>query len=193
MGGGYAVSTAAQDRRVRAVASIGGGFNIGGTFVGGLGAEGFAEWMRSINDRAAQGDAGQVQYVPAVAPDPSTGLAFMPNEEAYSYYVRTSAADAPSWENRVAVKSLQPYFIYNGIPHAALLASTPMLVVHGTNDAFLLPEYAQAAYDAATGPKDLVWIETHNHIEIYDQRPIVDQAAKATIDWLSQTLQPRGA
>jgi fermentation-respiration switch protein FrsA (DUF1100 family) len=193
MGGGYAVSTAAQDRRVRAVASIGGGFNIGATFVKGLGAGGFADWMRSINDRAANGDAGEVQYVPAVAPDPTGGLAFMPNEEAYSYYMRTSAADAPSWENRVAVKSLQPYFIYDGIPHAALLASTPLLVVHGTNDPFLLPEYAQAAYDAATGPKDLIWIETHNHIEIYDQRPIVEQAAKATIDWLGQTLQPKGA
>jgi uncharacterized protein len=149
--------------------------------------------MQQLNDRAVQGEAGEVQYVPAVAPDPSGGLAFMPNEEAYSYYVRTSAADAPGWENRVAVKSLQPYFVYNGIPHAALLVSTPLLVVHGTNDMFLLPEYAQAAYDAATGPKDLIWIETHNHIEIYDQRPIVDKAAKATIEWLNHTLQQNGA
>jgi fermentation-respiration switch protein FrsA (DUF1100 family) len=193
MGGGYAVSAAAQDRRISAVVSIGGGFNIGGTFVKALGTDGFAGWMRSINDRATQGNSAQVQYVPAVAPDPGAGLAFMPNEEAYSYYVRTSAADAPTWENRVAVKSLQPYFIYNAIPHAALLAPTPLLVVHGTNDQFLLPEYAQAAYDMATGPKDLVWIQTHNHIEIYDHRPVVDQAANAAIDWLSKTLRPKGA
>jgi uncharacterized protein len=193
MGGGYAVSAAAQDRRVRAVVSIGGGFNIGGTFVKALGADGFAGWMRQINDRASSQEGAEVQYVPAVAPDPSRGLAFMPNEEAYSYYMRTSAADAPTWENRVAVKSLQPYFIYNGIPHAALLASTPLLVVHGTEDQFLLPEYAQATYDAATGPRELVWIETHNHIEIYDQRPVVEQAANATIAWLNHTLQAEGA
>jgi hypothetical protein len=50
--------------------------------------------------------------------------------------------------------------MYNAIPHAALLVSTPLLVVHGTNDLFLLPEYAQAAYDAATEPKDLIRVET---------------------------------
>lgn len=191
MGGGYAVSTAAQDRRVKAVASIAGGFDIGDTFIKGLGHEGVAEWLHAINDLASlQAQTGEVQCVPAIAPDPSGGLAFMPNEEAYSYYFRTSAADAPTWENRVVAKSLQPYFMYNSIAHAELLAPTPLLVLHGTNDLFLLPEYAQAAYDASTGPKDLVWIETHNHIEMYDQRPVVEQAASAAIDWLGDKLGP---
>jgi fermentation-respiration switch protein FrsA (DUF1100 family) len=147
--------------------------------------------MRAINDLATlQARTGEVQYVPAIAPAPSRGVAFMPNEEAYSYYTRTSASDAPTWENRVVAKSLQPYFVYNAISHAELLAPTPLVVLHGTNDLFLLPEYAQAAYDACTGPKDLVWIDTHNHIELYDQRPFVEQAASATIDWLSDKLRP---
>ena len=34
--------------------------------------------------------------------------------------------------------------------------------------------YAQQAYDAAVGPKELVWIGTHNHIELYDQDPYVN-------------------
>lgn len=79
----------------------------------------------------------------------------MPNPEAFSYYDRTSRADAPAWENRVAVKSLQAYFAYNVIPDAALVAPTPLLIVHGTTDLFLWPEFALQAYESANGDKEL--------------------------------------
>jgi uncharacterized protein len=99
MGGGYAISVAARDRRVAAVVSVAGGFDIGGTFLANLGAEGFAGFMRQINDLATREyETGQVQYLPAIAPDLSNGLAFMPNPEAFSYYDRTSRTDAPTWE-----------------------------------------------------------------------------------------------
>ena len=68
-----------------------------------------------------------------------------------------------------------------------------MLIVHGTRDLFLLPEYAQATYDAARGPKQLVWIETHNHIELYDQDPYVSQAVTALIGFLDKHLASRQA
>lgn len=174
MGGGFAVSTAARDKRVRAAVSVAGGFDIGGTFQRFLGVEGFAEYYRRINDLVQREyETGEVQYVPttALALSDEIPIAAMPNEEAHSYYLRTSRADAPTWSNRLAAASFGPYFIYNAVAHAPLVAPTPLLLVHGTRDLFLLPEYAQAAYDAAVGPKELVWIETHNHIEFYDQEP----------------------
>ena len=58
--------------------------------------------------------------------------------------------------------------------------------MHGTTDAALLPELAQAAYDAAVGPKELVWIETHNHIELYDQEPYVSEAVGHVLRWLGR-------
>ena len=187
MGGGYAVSTAARDKRVRAVVSIAGGFDIGGTFLANLGEPGFAAFLRQINDLVTKEyETGEVQYVPAIAPDLSGGLAFMPNPEAYSYYDRTSRSDAPTWENRVAVKSLQSYFTYNAVAHAPLIAPTPLLVVHGTVDLFLWPEFAQRVYDGAGGDKEIAWIETHNHIEIYDQDPYVSEAAGHVIGWLGR-------
>ncbi len=150
------------------------------------------EPVSGARDATSQYRTGEVAYVPAVAPDMTSGLAFMPNEEATSYYLRTSAADAPSWANQVVAKSLLAYFTYNGVSHAALLEPTPLLVVHGTTDNFLLPQFAQAAYDAATGPKDLVWIDTHNHIELYDQRPYVSKAVDVLIPWLQQHLDGPG-
>jgi hypothetical protein len=188
MGGGYAISAAARDKRVKAVASVAGGFNIGGTFQQFLGVDGFAVFFRQINDLVQrQYETGQVQYIPTTARALSADvpIAAMPNEEAFSYYDRTSRSDAPNWSNQMAASSFGPYFIYNAIAHAPLVAPAPLLIVHGTRDLFLLPEYAQETYDAAIGPKELVWIETHNHIELYDQDPYVSEAAAHVLRWLA--------
>jgi fermentation-respiration switch protein FrsA (DUF1100 family) len=194
MGGGYALSTGARDKRVKAVVSIAGGYNIGGTFQQFLGVDGFAAYYRKVNELVQrQYETGEVEYIPTIAKSLSDDVpvAAMPNEEAYSYYDRTSKADAPNWSPRVTAASLLPYFVYNAVVHAPLVAPTPLLIVHGTTDTALLPEYAQEAYEAALGPKELVWIETHNHIELYDQDPYVSEAATHAIRWLDRHLADR--
>ena len=191
MGGGYAVSVGARDKRIKAVASVAGGYNIGGTFQQLLGIEGFAAYYRRINDLVQQEyETGQVQYVPTIAHALSADVpvAAMPNEEAYSYYARTHRDHAPTWSEKMTAASFGPYFIYNSVAHAPLVAPAPMLIVHGTHDLFLLPEYAQAAYDAAIGPKHLAWIETHNHIELYDQDPYVSRAVAELVGFLNVHL-----
>jgi hypothetical protein len=191
MGGGYAVSAGARDKRIRAVVSVAGGYNIGGTFQKFLGPDGFARYQRAINDLVSeQYRTGEVKYIPTIAPALSeqVPIAAMPNAEASSYYERTSREDAPNWSRQMTAASLEPYFIYNAVVHAPLLAPTPLLIVHGTTDFFLLPEYAQEAYDAAIGPKELIWLETHNHIEVYDQDPYVSQTCRQVADWLARTM-----
>jgi fermentation-respiration switch protein FrsA (DUF1100 family) len=191
MGGGYAVSVGARDKRVKAVVSIAGGYNIGGTFQQLLGVDGFAGYYRKINDLVTrQYRTGEVQYIPTIAQTLSEDIpvAAMPNAEAYSYYDRTSKADAPNWSRTMTAASLEPFLIYNAVAHAPLVAPTPLLIIHGTTDFALLPEYAQQAYEAAVGPKELIWMETHNHIELYDQDPYVSEAARAVTGWLAKLL-----
>jgi dipeptidyl aminopeptidase/acylaminoacyl peptidase len=68
MGGGYAVSTAARDKRLKAVVSIAGGYNIGGTFQQFLGVEGFAAYYRKVNELVQrQYETGKVEYIPTIA------------------------------------------------------------------------------------------------------------------------------
>jgi uncharacterized protein len=193
MGGGYAVSLGARDKRLRAVVSVAGGYDIGGTFQQFMGVEGFAAYYRQVNDLAQQQyETGEVAYIPTTAK--SLGdepVVAMPNEEAFSYYDRTSRDHAPNWSPVLTAASLEPYFIYNAIAHAPLVAPTPLMILHGTTDAQLLPEYAQATYEAASGRKELVWIETHNHIELYDQDPYVSEAAGHVLRWLDEHLGPR--
>ena len=135
-----------------------------------------------------QYETGLVAYVPTAvkALDESTPIAAMPNEEAYDYYTRTSEGEAPRWPRQATADSLPAYFMFNAVAAAPLVAPIPLLVVHGTTDAALLPEYAQAAFDAAQGVKNLEWIETSNHVELYDQDPYVSQAVGLTVDWLDR-------
>ncbi|SDQ82266.1 alpha/beta hydrolase [Thermostaphylospora chromogena] len=195
MGGGYMVTAAARDRRIGVVASVAGGYDVGGTFTRIMGAEGFASFQRTVIETVERARrAGEVAYMPTIATELTADvpLAAMPNPEAYSYYDRTSKEDAPTWSRTMTVASLVPYLAYSAIGDARILAPTPLLVVHGTRDAALLPEYAQAVYDAAGGPKRLVWVETHNHIELYDQDPYVSLAAGAVVEWLAEHLPVKG-
>lgn len=60
--------------------------------------------------------------------------------------------------------------------------------MHGRTDAYCSPEGAQAVYERAGEPKDILWLDTTNHIDLYDQpqfvRPAVDRAAA----WFAQHL-----
>lgn len=191
LGGGYAVHVGALDKRIRAVASIAGGFSTGGTFQQFMGIDAYAGYVGQINAVLMQeyGDAER-RYIPVTAPGitPEAPLVAMPNAEAYSYYTWTGAADAPRWENRITVSSLHHFLMFNAVAHAALVAPAPLLIIHGTTDMVLLPELAQQAYDAAVGPKELIWIDTHNHIELYDHDLYVSIAAARTIAWLDRQL-----
>jgi hypothetical protein len=192
IGGGYAISAAARERKIKVVVSIAGGFNVGGTFQQFMGVEGFATYSAKIHALMREEyRTGIVQYVPTIAPGFSgeIPIAAMPNPEAYSYYSRTHLSDAPMWSEKMTVASLEAFYTYNAVVHVPLIAPAPLQIIHGTKDLFLLPEYAQQAYDAALGPKELVWIETHNHIELYDQDPYVSIAVANATRWLDRYLK----
>jgi fermentation-respiration switch protein FrsA (DUF1100 family) len=192
MGGGFAVSAAARDHRIAAYVSVAGGFDIGGTFQLLMGPEALDGYLRKINElHQRERETGAVQYVPAIEAkglSDAVPVAVMPNAEAASYYQRTSKDHAPNWSDRMTATGLEAYLAYNGLGDAKLLAPTPLLIVHGTQDFALLPEFAQAAYDNALGPKQLTWIEIHNHVELYDQDPYVSQAADTVVAFLGERL-----
>jgi fermentation-respiration switch protein FrsA (DUF1100 family) len=154
-----------------------------------MGAEGFASYLRLVNEaRDRERRAGETVYIPTIAHQLTEDepIAVMPVQEAYSYYERTSREAAPNWSWRMTAASLEPYLTFNAISQAPLVAPTPLLILHGTTDTALLPEKAQEAYDAAAEPKRLVWIETHNHIELYDQDPYVSEAVGHVLRWLGE-------
>jgi uncharacterized protein len=190
IGAGYALAVASMDRRVKALAIVAGAYNITDTYRDLLGEEGFAGYLERLSSaRQKQYESGELQYMPAIAGPPDYAPSAMPVQEAYEYYSRAHATEAPNWENRVTVASMEHIVGWNVLGRAHLVAPRPLLVIHGTTDVLLPPRYVQEVYDRAGEPKQLHWIETTNHVELYDQAPFVPEAIDTLVGWLGKHLE----
>lgn len=190
MGAGYALAVASMDLRVKALAIVAGAYNITDTYRDFLGEQGFAGYLETLNTaRRQQYESGELQYMPAIAGPPDYAPSAMPVEEAYEYYSRAYSTEAPNWENRLTVASMEHIVGWNVLARAHLVAPRPLLVIHGTTDVLLPPRYAQEVYDKAGEPKQLHWIETSNHVELYDQAPFVPEAIDTLVEWLGVQLE----
>jgi uncharacterized protein len=177
LGGGYAVRAAAADPRIRAVVGIAGGYNSPERF-GASDPEGYRRALGSFIDRFDE-------YLPAVAPD--GGTAAMAGDEPFAYY-GTPRSAAEHWENRVTYGSLHALMTFDALGAAPLLSATPLLVVHGRSDAYCAPELAEALHAQAAGAKDILWLDTAQHIDLYDVEPYVTRAADAAAGFLHRHL-----
>ena len=188
LGGGYAVRAGAFDPRVRAIAGVGGAYNSPVRLRAALGPEALRERLSLMIGNAEKERAGAERaYLPAVSTE---GLAIMPGQEPFDYYGTERSASAV-WENRMTMDSWWQLATLDALTPAELLDHTPFLVVHGKVDAFCTPEGAQAVFDRATGPKEIHWIESTNHIDIYDRPELVDPAVERVAEFMARELSPR--
>jgi fermentation-respiration switch protein FrsA (DUF1100 family) len=181
-GGGYAVRAAAADPRVKAVAAIAGAYNSPVLILQAMGAGPYKSALAAALDRYDE-------YMPAVAPD--GGEAAMGGEEPYAYY-GTARSFSPHWRNQVTRGSLHSLMTFDALGAAELLATIPLLIVHGKTDAYCSPELAQALYERKAGEKELLWLDAGQHTDLYDSEPHVTRAAEATAAFLRRKLMPPG-
>lgn len=187
MGGGYMLQLAAFDRRIKAVSIVASGLNLADTLLEMLGKEGFVNFLKEFNNaRKRHYDTGEVQYIPAVATDNKP--AAMIGDEPFEYY-GTSRAWSPGWVNRYTTESIENLISYNAIPYARHVSPTPLLIVHGKNDKYCLPKFAQEVYDLADEPKEILWLDTSNHIDLYDNEKYVGPAISKIVEWLNKYLR----
>lgn len=189
LGGGYALRHSAFDPRVRATAFVAAAFNDPRAMRAGMGAEGYRAAMA---DAAAveqrRHDTGEVEYLPAV--DADGGPAAMPGREPWDYY-GTERSASPGWRNRVTRDSIRELLTFDAAIGADFLAPTPALFVHGRRDDFCSPEAARATYErVGSADKEFLWLDTTNHIDLYDQPEYVEPAAARVAEWLLARLGP---
>ncbi len=186
LGGGYAVRHAAFDPRIRALVTIAGAYNDPRAMRDGMGPDAYAAQLReSVGLLQREHDTGEVEYLPAVAPE--GGAAAMGGQEPFDYY-GTSRGRVPGWQNRVTRLSIRSLLTFDAAGAADFLDATPLCVVHGRTDAYCSPAGAQAVYDRAPGPKDLLWLDTTNHIDLYDVPDYVEPAVRHCANWLTRQL-----
>jgi fermentation-respiration switch protein FrsA (DUF1100 family) len=186
LGGGYALRFSAFDPRVRALATVAGGYNDPAAMRAGMGATGYRDLLADLRKAAVRQYAtGDVEYMAAVAPDGSAAL--MAGDEPYAYY-GTDRSSSPGWVNQITRTSLYELLTVDLARGAGFISPTPWLMVHGRTDPYCSPEGAQAAFDRAGEPKRLLWLDTTNHIDLYDEPKCVDPAVDAVAAWFDEHL-----
>lgn len=187
LGGAYALLHTAFDPRIRAAAFVAAAFNDPRSMRDGFGQQAYRETLAAlVQVRSREDSGGEVEYLPAV--DPDGGEAAMPGREPWDYY-GTERSAAEHWSNRVTRSSIRTLLTLDASVGADLLA-VPALWVHGRTDAFCSPEAAEATFVRASAPaKDLVWLDTTNHIDLYDVPAYVDPAAEAIVGWFAEHLR----
>jgi len=187
LGGGYALRFAAFDPRIKAVACIAGGYNDPAAMRSAMGADGYRAQLERFAEAAAeQYRTGQVAYLAAVSDDEAEP-AVMAGAEPFAYY-GTERSASPGWVNRLTLQTVRELITVDLAVGADFLGPTPLLVIHGTTDAFCSPEGARAVFERATGPAEILWLDTINHIDLYDRPEYVDPAVARTAEFLRTHL-----
>ncbi len=185
LGGSYALRFAGFDPRVKALANVGAAYT-GFPPANEKDAAAKTEWLAGYADELNNLAKGTPGTIPAVTED-ADEPAGMPGQEPFDYY-GTKRSYSPHWQNAVTRLSSYNLASFDSVVATQHLQNTPSLVVHGTVDAFCSPENAQRAYDMMVGKKQLEWIETTNHIELYDSKSHVDQAINHVSGWMRAHL-----
>lgn len=187
MGGGYALKHTAFDRRIKTLALVAAAFNDPKVMRTGIGAEGYQRLLADFAAVAGREQAtGIVEYVKAVC-DIDGEDAAMPGAEPFEYY-GTARSTAPGWKNQMTRLSIRELLTVDLAVGADFIGPTPTLIVHGRTDHFCSPEGAQNAFDRIEGTKDLMWLNTTNHIDLYDQPAYVDPTLDRITEWLAEHL-----
>lgn len=187
LGGGYALRHSAFDPRIRAAAMVAGGYNDPRAMQEGFGADRYRALMQEYAALdQEQFTTGHVAYLPAVWGDSGVEAA-MPGREPFDYY-GTSRAAAAGWVNRVTRLSIRSLLTFDAAIGADFLGPTPAMIVHGRVDEFCSPRGAQNIFDRLRGPKDLLWLDTTNHIDLYDQPAFVVPAVERVSGWMAEHL-----
>jgi uncharacterized protein len=185
LGGGYALRHSAFDPRIRAVALVAAAFNDPRAMQSGMGADNYRRTMLELaRVHQRQVATGVVDYLPAVSVE---GEAAMPGEEPFAYY-STDRSASEGWVNQVTRLSIRELLTFDAVIGAEFLGSTPALIVHGRRDEFCSPEAAQSLHERLGDASDLIWLDTTNHIDLYDQPRYVDPAVEHVAAWFDEHL-----
>jgi hypothetical protein len=186
LGGGYALRFAGFDPRVRALVTVAGGYNDPHAMRAAMGAEPYRAVLAEQTALAArQQAAGEVEYMAAVSDDDTPAL--MGGAEPFAYY-GTDRSTSPGWANRITRTSLYSLLTVDLAVGADFVSPTPWLMVHGRADDFCSPSAAETTFARAGEPKEALWLDTTNHIDLYDVPTYVDPAVAAAEAWLSRWL-----
>lgn len=176
--GGNAAYLAANDSKIKAIATVAGYFPEPEMMQQSLGE--FYDIMIAKGNEAQQKyeATGEETIVTAYSETDPTAYAYMNVPKAFDYYLNPERGAVPTYRNEMNVMSYRHVFSeFNPI---ALAPSIKCPVIIVASDGCSLSDQAKKFYSLLTGKKELAW-GNGQHFDYYDQPKQVDFAVKKIV------------
>lgn len=165
--GGYGLTAAATDPRVQAVATVS-AVDIGRQFrVGADGTQDPAVFDGMLAAAAAARTAGAAQDLPLFPGSEAEARQGGQHVfEGWEYY-RTPRAHHPRSAETLTWSSVDRIAFFDAFGPIGLLAPRPLLMIAGREA--VTSWMSVEAFQRASGPKELIWLDGASHVDLYDK------------------------
>ncbi|OHV34780.1 MULTISPECIES: alpha/beta hydrolase [Pseudofrankia] len=189
--GGHVLVLAATDPRVKAIVSqipVVDGYRNMRRVHGGLGYRKL--WDAVLEDRRLRyEDPAKRLYIPHASETPDSELSSWPFPETRTTFAALQATEAPLYENRSTMESVDLLLNYDVTPFADRIYDTPAMVIVAEGDDITLWDLEIGVYNRLpTAKKELVVLPHTTHMTLYSDRSKLDQAAAHASRWFAAQL-----
>ncbi|MFD0473961.1 alpha/beta hydrolase [Nonomuraea thailandensis] len=189
--GGYALAATAGDRRVRALATVS-AVDVARQFrLGADGTQDPAVFLGMLDAAAhARTVAARGEEPPVLALFPDTveqayALGGEHGAEGFEYY-RTERGLHPRSAGSLTWDSIDRMAAFDAFAPIPLIGERPLLMVAGSRA--VTSWMSVEAFQRATGPKELCWIDGASHVDLYDRKQYVDLAVERIAGFFGENL-----
>ena len=189
--GGHALVLAAIDPRVRSIVSqipvIDGYENM-------RRAHGTMEfrrlWQLILEDRRLRYEQPEERlYLPHATENSEAEVSAWPFPETVRTFMAIKTSEAPLYQNRSTVESVDLLMNYDVGPFVKRIYNTPTLMIVAEGDDLTLWDLEIGAFNAIPSTRKRLEVLPHtSHMTLYSDRSKVETAAKLATDWFKETL-----
>jgi len=149
-------------------------------------------WQEILTDRALRYDKpGERQYIPHATAEPAQDLGTWPFPETYHTFKALRETEAPLYQNRSTVESVDLLLEYDVMPFVRRIYDTPSLMIVAEADDLTLWDLEIGAFNAIpTTKKELVTLPHTTHMTLYSDQAKLQTAAEHATSWLARHLLP---
>ncbi|GAB7007455.1 alpha/beta hydrolase [Nocardioides sp. AN3] len=190
--GGYSLPATASDHRIKAVATVSAADVARQFRLGADGSQDPAVFQGMLDAAAEARTAAARREGPGVLPlfprdaEQARAMGGEHGVEGYEYYCtpRGQHERGATFFDWTSVDKMATFDAFSQI---ALIGQRPLLMVVGTRA--VTGWMSIAAFQLATGPKELFWIDGASHVDLYDREPHVTAAVDRIVPFFQDGLQ----
>jgi uncharacterized protein len=149
-------------------------------------------WQTILEDRALRYDKhGQRLHIPHATADPAQDLGTWPFPETYHTFKALQESEAPLYQNRSTVESVDLLLEYDVMPFVRRIYNTPSLMIVAEADDLTLWDLEIGAFNAIpAAKKKLVTLAHTTHMTLYSDQAKLEAAALHATSWFAEHLLP---